>query len=112
FGGNPLAMAAAKAVLTEVFSATFLQELHEKTNYLQDVLQTELAQEARVKEIRQLGMMVGIEIDSPAAPLVKKLIADGLIVLSAGENVIRLLPPLTVTTEEIANAIVKIKEAL
>lgn len=112
FGGNPLAMAAAKAVLTEVFSDEFLQSVHEKAAYLQDVLQTELANVAAVKEIRQLGMMVGIEIDSPAAPKVVELIEEGLIVLSAGENVIRLLPPLTITNEEIANAIVKIKTVL
>lgn len=112
FGGNPLAMAAAKAVLTEIFAEGFLQELHEKTQYLQDMLQTELANEVAVKDIRQLGMMVGIEINGPAIEKVKQLLDEGLIVLSAGENVIRLLPPLTVTTEEIANAIVKIKEVL
>src|SRR5699024_10529493 len=90
FGGNPLAMAAAKAVLTEVFSEAFVQELHEKTQYLQDMLQTELADEAAVKDIRQLGRMVGIEINGPAVEKVKQLLDEGLIVLSARENVIRL----------------------
>lgn len=111
FGGNPIAMAAAKAVLTEVFAESFLKQLNDKVNILQKELST-LKNLDNVKDIRQLGMMVGIELDQAAAPLVAELIDKGLIVLSAGENVLRLLPPLIVTEDEINKAVQVIKSVL
>lgn len=111
FGGNPIAMAAAKAVLTEVFHEQFLNNLDEKVALLTEEL-TKLNESEKVKEIRQLGMMVGIELNEAAVDTVKQLIEEGLIVLSAGQNVLRLLPPLTVTESEIKEAIEKIKHIL
>ena len=112
FGGNPLAMAAAKAVLSTVFDEAFLQETEGKATYLHEQLNAQIAPLSFVKEIRQKGLMVGIECHKKAAHLVPKLIEKGVLVLSAGELVIRLLPPLTVSESEIDQAITSLKAVL
>lgn len=112
FGGNPLAMAAAKAVLATVFDEAFLQTVTDKADYLASKLTSEIQSLSFVKEIRQKGMMVGIECIEPVSPLVQQLLEKGLIVLNAGENVIRLLPPLTATKAEIDQAISLLKETI
>lgn len=112
FGGNPLAMAAAKAVLTTVFTNGFLQEVTETANYLQEQLAEHIKPLAFVKEIRQKGLMVGIECEDKATHLVPQIMDKGILVLSAGENVVRLLPPLTVSKDEVDQAVTYIKEVL
>lgn len=112
FGGNPLAMAAAKAVLSIVFAEEFLQEVSEKAAYLAEQLNAEIKPLPFVKEIRQKGLMVGIECEDKVGELVPQLLEKGLMVLVAGEKVIRLLPPLTVTEDEITVAINQIKEVI
>ncbi|GAA3322360.1 hypothetical protein GCM10020331_041940 [Ectobacillus funiculus] len=65
-----------------------------------------------VKEVRGKGLMIGIECNTEAAPFVTELQKKGLLVLVAGPNVVRLLPPLTVTKEELETAASAIKEVL
>jgi acetylornithine/N-succinyldiaminopimelate aminotransferase len=105
FGGNPLAMAAAKATLQVVFNDEFLQEVQEKGEYLLQKLKEALKGIEIVKEVRGLGLIVGIECKQEAAPLIKNIHENGLLVLAAGPNVIRILPPLTVTKTELDKAI-------
>lgn len=112
FGGNPVAMAAAKAVVSTVFDDVFLNEVTEKANYLSEQLVKEINPLNIVKEIRQKGLMVGIDCGKNVSHIVPKLMEKGLLVLSAGENVIRLLPPLTVSTGEIDQAVSIMKETL
>jgi acetylornithine/N-succinyldiaminopimelate aminotransferase len=112
FGGNPLAMAAAKATLQVIFQEQFLQEVSEKGIYFQQKLKEELKDCDIVKEIRGLGLMVGIECSQDVAELIKSIHANGLLVLTAGPNVIRLLPPLIVTKEELDKAVNMIKNAI
>lgn len=101
FGGNPIAMAAAKAVLTTVFDEKFLQEVNEKADYLIAQLDKTIKPINGVKAIRSKGLMVGIEYEKSVSPFIQTLIEEGILVLNAGDNVLRLLPPLTVTKEEI-----------
>ncbi len=105
FGGNPIAMAAAKAVITEMFNDQFLLEVKQKGHYLNEKLIKKLKSQKKVTDIRQLGLMIGIECNQPVIDIVKTLLNQGLIVLVAGDNVIRLLPPLTVTETEIDKAV-------
>lgn len=112
FGGNPLAMAAAKAVLTTMFTEDFMSDVREKAAYLAQLLEEEIKPLAQVVTVRQKGMMVGIECKSAVAPVVTELIANGILTLVAGDKVLRLLPPLIVTQEEIRTAIFRIKEAI
>mgnify|MGYP001358074728 CR=1 FL=1 len=105
FGGNPLAMAAAKAVLSVVFDEAFLREVEDKSKYLFEMLTDQLNGLAFVKSIRGKGLMAGIECQDDITKLIPNIIQKGLLVLNAGPNVIRLLPPLIVTKEEIDIAV-------
>lgn len=112
FGGNPLAMAAAKAVTSVVFDDAFLSEVKEKGAYLANLLEEQIAPFSKVKAIRQKGLMVGIEYDEAVSSLVTSLIDKGMLTLSAGESVLRLLPPLTVTKAELDQGVQFIKETM
>ncbi|QHZ46222.1 acetylornithine transaminase [Bacillus sp. NSP9.1] len=107
FGGNMLAMAAANATLETIFEKSFLEEVAEKGAYLLKELQEKL-QFPFVKDIRGKGLIAGIECEEPVQPLIEALQKEGLLVLPAGENVIRLLPPLTVEKNEISQAVEKL----
>ncbi|MDQ0207934.1 acetylornithine transaminase [Alkalicoccobacillus murimartini] len=104
FGGNPLAMAVVNAVLETVFDESFLAQVEEKGKKFQGYLQEALQQSAAVKEIRSLGLITGIECHEPVAAFITKARELGLLVLPAGPNVIRILPPLVVTEEELQQA--------
>lgn len=111
FGGNMLAMAAVNATLQIVFQPDFLQEAADKGALLKEQLEAEL-KSPFVKQIRGKGLMLGIECDRPVADIIAELQTLGLLVLLTSPNVIRLLPPLTVTKDEIAEAVSKLKQAI
>ncbi|MEY8751630.1 acetylornithine transaminase [Alkalicoccobacillus gibsonii] len=104
FGGNPLAMAVVNAVLTEVFNESFLNEVVNKGKAFENYLNEALNGSPVVKEVRGLGLIAGIECHAPVADYITKAREKGLLVLPAGPNVIRLLPPLVATNEELKKA--------
>jgi acetylornithine aminotransferase len=112
FGGNPLAMAAAKAVLQTVFTDEFLQNVKEKGEYLQQQLEKVLGNHDAVSAIQGKGLMTGIACNMEVAPLIPKLMEKGLLALNAGPHVLRLLPPLTVSYAEIDQAVSLIEEVI
>ncbi|WP_019774632.1 acetylornithine transaminase [Streptococcus sobrinus] len=101
FGGNKLAMSASSAVLDVMIAPGFLEQAWENGNYLQDQLKKALGDNPKVSDIRGLGYMIGIQTTENLADLVQAARDQGLIVLTAGSDVIRLLPPLTLSKEEI-----------
>ncbi|MEY8753539.1 acetylornithine transaminase [Peribacillus frigoritolerans] len=112
FGGNPVSVSAAEAVLKEIFQSGFLKETVKKAEYLESELAKALNGIEEVKEIRGLGMMVGIECKQDVQVFLMELQEEGLLVLSAGPKVLRLLPSLTVSESEIDTAINKIEKVL
>ena len=110
FGGNPLACAAALASL-EVIAR---EKLPERAKALGEYFLTELrsVKSAKIREVRGLGLMIGIELKEKAGPSVQQIIEKGVIVLLAGATVIRLLPPLVITKEEIDQVLNVLKEVL
>jgi len=110
FGGNPLACAAALASL-EVIER---EKLSERAKALGEYFLTELrsVKSAKIREVRGLGLMIGIELKEKAGPSVQQIIEKGVIVLLAGATVIRLLPPLVITKEEIDQVLNVLKEVL
>ncbi|QXJ37742.1 Acetylornithine aminotransferase [Parageobacillus caldoxylosilyticus] len=112
FGGNPIAMAAAKATLEIIFQPDFLQDVQEKGTYFLAKLQEELEELEFVKEVRGLGLLVGIECHGDIANLLPAIHEKGLLVLSAGPNVVRLLPPLIVTKEQLDQAVQIVKQTI
>lgn len=107
FGGNPLAMTAAEATLELLLPDEQMQQVQNKGKYLMAQL-SELPG-TMVREVRGRGLMIGIECHQAVAPLIQALQQTGLLVVSAGPNVIRLLPSLFVTESELDLAIEKIK---
>jgi acetylornithine/succinyldiaminopimelate/putrescine aminotransferase len=105
FGGNPLASAAARATIDVMTSDGFLENVRELSGYLFSRLGELKQKHGFIKEVRGLGMLIGIEFDSPVGKVVSACAERGLIVGTAGPNVLRLLPPLTTTSEEIDEAI-------
>jgi acetylornithine/succinyldiaminopimelate/putrescine aminotransferase len=112
FGGNPLASAAALAVLGVMTADGFLENARSLSDYLLRLLAETAREYDFVKEVRGLGMLIGIEFDSPVKGVVAECLKRGLIVGTAGENVLRLLPPLITTREEIDEAVSIIRSAL
>lgn len=99
FGGNMLAMAAVNATLDVIFKDEFLTEVKEKGDYLLEKLQ-DLKQLNIVKEVRGKGLMAGVECHQPVGDYITALREQGVLVLPAGPNVIRLLPPLNVKKQK------------
>lgn len=111
FGGNYIAMAAANEVLHTIFQEDFLREVTQKGEYFRARLKEALKDSEQVVDIRGKGLLIGIEINTPIADMVKKVHAQKLLVLSAGTNVLRILPPLNTTYEELDEAVEKIRTA-
>ncbi|KAG5245387.1 acetylornithine aminotransferase [Salix suchowensis] len=102
FAGGSLVCNAALTVLEKISKPEFLASVSKKGLYFKEILQQKLGGNSHVKEIRGLGLIIGIELDVPASPLVYACRNSGLLVLTAGKgNVVRLVPPLTVTEQEL-----------
>ena len=110
FGGNKLAMAAAKATLEVMLVPGFLDTALENGNQLQAKLQAALSDKETVTTVRGLGYMIGIETTGNLGELVQSARDKGLIVLAAGTNVIRLLPPITLSDAEIEKGVALLSE--
>ena len=112
FGGNPLAMAAANAVLDIILEDGFLNQVSATAALLREGLDEIVAKHPSVFEsARGRGLMIGLKCRIANSDLVNALLDEGLLAVVAGDNVIRLLPPLTVTSEEISLAIEKLSRA-
>ena len=110
FGGNKLAMAAALETLHIMKEMGFLEEVRSKSAILLEQLQLAFQDHPKISAVRGLGMMIGIETSASLSKIVEGARQKGLIILTAGENVIRLLPPLTISREEIQQGITVLKE--
>ena len=103
FGGNPLACAAALATLDIIEEEALVGRSAEMGAYFKNCL---CAIDSRlIREVRGLGLMIGIDLRVRAMPVVKSLMDEGLLVLTAGTTVLRLLPPLVITREQIDTAV-------
>ena len=101
FGGNPLASAAALAVLDTLESKNLADQAAQSGKLLQKLFSDALAGKPGVKDIRGLGLLLAIELDRPCGELVMKAAEKGLLINVTVETVIRLLPPLICSETEI-----------
>ena len=104
FGGTPLACAAACAVIDTIDEENILEHVSEMSQLIFDRFVSFVDKYHFVDEVRGLGLMCGLKLDRAASFLMKPLREKGLLVLTAGENVLRLLPPLNITREEVEQA--------
>ncbi len=113
FGGNPLAMAVGKAVVDIVADPAFLADVRRKGLYFKQRLAGIVDAHPDVAaEIRGEGLLIGLRCLTPVAEVVAALRDQGLLVVAAGDNVVRLLPPLNVTDAEIDSAVDRLDAAL
>jgi acetylornithine/N-succinyldiaminopimelate aminotransferase len=102
FGGNPVAAAASLAVLERLTSKSFLPGVEKRSAQTFEGLRSLAAKYPKaISEVRGLGLMIGVEMHGPAAPVIKGLRARGILAIKAGERVLRLLPPLVISSSEI-----------
>ncbi|MDR1695440.1 MAG: aspartate aminotransferase family protein [Endomicrobium sp.] len=111
FGGNPVSCAAALKVI-ELLNKKFLDNSLKTAKYLNGKLNALKSEYNVIKEIRGLGLMIGIDLTVPSAPVVAQCLKKGLIVNATHNTVLRLLPPLTITEKDVDNAVKIIGEAL
>ena len=111
FGGNPLAMSVGNAVLDQIFKKGFLINVKKLSNYFHSEL-NELKKNFPkvIKEVRGVGMLIGLQLHYDQAKFIQKLMNNKLLTIRAAENVIRILPPLNVTKQEIDISIKIIKK--
>ena len=100
FGANPVVCAGANYVIDKIADEKFLNAVEEKGAYLEE----KLRKIEQVKNVRRMGLMVGIEIDGDAHDVALKCVENGLLIITA-KNLLRMLPPLVITEEEIDEAV-------
>jgi LysW-gamma-L-lysine/LysW-L-ornithine aminotransferase len=111
FGGNPLACSAALAVLDELQERHLVENAATQGAYLLQRLREHATTAPVIREVRGVGLMVGIELRTRVQPYLERLAERGILALLAGQQVIRLLPPLVITREQIdqvADALVEV----
>ena len=101
FGGNPVAAAAAMAVLDRLTAPGFLGKVEKRARALRRGLNALARKHPAVVQVRSLGLIVGVELKGPAAPVVAGLREHGVLATRAGDNVLRLLPPLVIKQKDI-----------
>ncbi len=110
FGGNPLAAAAARAALRVMQE----EQLPQRAAHLGALMKTRLSalKSPLIREVRGLGLMIGIELKIKVGPVLRALQERGVLALPAGATVLRLLPPLVITQEDMDHVIDVISEVL
>ncbi|MFS8638698.1 MAG: acetylornithine/succinylornithine family transaminase [Gemmatimonadota bacterium] len=111
FGGGPLVSSVALAVVRRIAEPAFLEAVRKRGERVREVLEPR-AGRGRIVDVRGRGLMWGIELDGPAAPVVSAALERGLLITTAGERVIRLLPPLTIEPEELEEGLAVLVEVL
>jgi acetylornithine/LysW-gamma-L-lysine aminotransferase len=110
FGGNPTACAAALASLDFIEKEGLVERAKTLGAYFLEQLKS--IKSKKIREVRGLGLMLGIELKEKAGQYVQQIMDNGVIVLLSGINVLRLLPPLVISREEIDSTIKVLKEVL
>lgn len=111
FGGNPLASAVSLAIIKEILNKNLLNEVNEKSKYIVNKLNSIKEKNSAIKAVKGMGLLIGIEVDNPSE-VVNKALENKLLLVGAGTNVVRLLPPLNVSYEEIDEALNIIEKCL
>jgi acetylornithine/N-succinyldiaminopimelate aminotransferase len=112
FGGNPLAMAVGNAVLDVVLEPEFVEHVRQMSLLLkQRLAEIKDRYASVVAEVRGEGLLMGLKLIPPAGAMVDELRAEKMITVAAGDNVVRLLPPLIINEDEIGEAVNRIERA-
>ena len=106
FGGNPLAMSVGNAVLDQILKKGFLNNVQKSSkHFLSELNKIKADYPEIIKEVRGIGLLIGLQLFNDQTKFIKKLEDNKLLTIKAGENVVRILPPLNVKKQEIDLAI-------
>lgn len=111
FGGNPLSAAAGRVVLQELRDG-LLEHVRTVGAHLRERLDALAADEPRIREVRGLGLMLGVELKEKAAPVLAALEDRGVLAINAGATVVRFVPPLVISEAEADEAVEALRGAL
>ncbi len=105
FGGNPFACAVGNACLKTIEKENFAEQAAEKGLYMMDKIRENTSGNADVIDVRGMGLMIGVELSKPGRPVVDRMFDRGVLSNAAGGNVLRIVPPLVITQEDIDVAV-------
>lgn len=112
FGGNPLAAASAIATIETIAEEHLCKKATATGEWLKGELKHLIAQSSELISVRGVGLMIGVELKSPGAPLVKRLLEEGIIANVTAGNILRLVPALNIHQEELQIFLNKLEEIL
>lgn len=112
FGGNPLAAAASLATLRVIADEKLCKKAKKDGEWLKDEFNKLSKDHAIIKGVRGMGLMIGVQLNQPAAPLVQKLLKEGVIANATADTVLRLVPPLNIPRADLEIVMQKIKDAI
>ena len=112
FGGNPVASAAALAVISVIEEEKLLARATEIGSMLREALQVFVDKYEKVLEVRGKGLMLGLVVDADPREVVEAMAAQGVLALTAGKNVVRFLPPLVLKEDTLEEAVDMMSDAL
>lgn len=112
FGGNPLGMAAGIAVLRALLEDGILENCREVGAYLRERLGELKKKHFMIQEVRGMGLMVGMDLTIDGAPIVQRCLERGLLINCAGDHILRFVPPLTISRDDVDRAVRILDEAL
>ena len=112
YGGNPFACAAVNEVYRQFAERDLVAHVKEVGTYLYEQLEELKKEYPQITDHRGLGLMQGLEFDHPVGDLVKKALEKGLVIISAGANVLRFVPPLVIENEHVDEMVGILKELL
>jgi acetylornithine aminotransferase len=113
FGGNPLAAAVALNVVNRITTPEFIQAVNEKGEHLRGLLrQVQESHPDIIKEVRGQGLLIGVEFKKDPSAIVKMARERGLLLVTAGCNTVRVIPPLIISNEEAIEGVSKFAGAV
>ncbi|HEY9516943.1 MAG TPA: aminotransferase class III-fold pyridoxal phosphate-dependent enzyme, partial [Gemmatimonadaceae bacterium] len=112
FGGGPLVSSAALYVLERLAEPTLLQRVRENGAWLESTLSEMARRTQRIRAVRGIGYIWGLDVTQPAGDVVARALDSGLLLCTAGEHTVRLLPPLIATRAELARGLALLEDAL
>ncbi len=112
YGGNPFATAAVLKVIELFQKENVLDNVKEVGDYLYQQLEKIKESSDIVVDHRGMGLMQGLELSVPASEIVNKALANGLVLISAGANIVRFVPPLVITKDDVDKMICILKKCI
>ncbi|MEO7104651.1 MAG: acetylornithine/succinylornithine family transaminase [Gemmatimonadaceae bacterium] len=112
FGGGPFVASVALHVVKRLADPALLQQVRDNGEWFGEELLTVMRRTGRVRAVRGMGLMWGMDVVEPAAGVVARAMDAGMLILSAGEYTLRLLPPLVITRNELREGLARLEEVL